>query len=240
MTYINNIVYKVKRYINYLIMYNQFKTVSDKRFTLNWNDRYPCLNDKTTNTSFDRHYVYHTGWAARTIAHINPEKHIDIGSSLYFVSITSAFTKIEHYDYRPPNIILDNLYTGSIDLCNISFNDNSIDSLSCMHVIEHIGLGRYGDPIDPKGDIKAANELTRVVKNGGSLLIVVPIGKPKICFNAHRIYSYDQIINMFNGFKLNEYSLIPDDKTQGILLNPDKHISNNQSYACGCFWFIKK
>ena len=87
-----------------------------------------------------------------------------------------------------------------------------------MHTIEHIGLGRYGDPIDYDGDLKAIKELKRVIKIGGSIIIVVPVGKPKIIFNAHRIYSYDQIISYFNGFKLKEFSLITDSNKGGELL----------------------
>ena len=84
---------------------------------------------------------------------------------------------------------------GSADLTQLHFESESIESLSCLHTVEHIGLGRYGDPIDYDGDLKAIRELKRVVVKGGSILFVVPVGKPKIIFNAHRIYSYEQIIN---------------------------------------------
>jgi hypothetical protein len=59
-----------------------------------------------------------------------------------------------------------------------------------MHVIEHIGLGRYGEALDPDGDLKAIRELVRVLAAGGNLLVVVPVGRPRIQFNAHRIYDY--------------------------------------------------
>ncbi len=59
----------------------------------------------------------------------------------------------------------------------------SIDRIdSCMHTIEHIGLGRYGDPLDAVGDQTALSELQRVVAPGGSLLIVVPVATA--CFNT--------------------------------------------------------
>jgi ubiquinone/menaquinone biosynthesis C-methylase UbiE len=123
----------------------------------------------------------------------------------------------------------------------LPFKDNSLQSLSCMHTIEHIGLGRYGDPIDPQGDLKAIKELKRVVKKGGSLLFVTPIGKPTIRFNAHRIYSYDQIISYFDGFSLKEFSLLPDDAyAAGMIKNASKKLSDKQSWGCGCFWFVKR
>jgi len=108
-----------------------------------------------------------------------------------------------------------------------------------MHTIEHIGLGRYGDAIDPDGDLKAISELIRVTTVGGSILFVVPIGQPKIMFNAHRIYSYDQIIGYFSKMKLEEFSLISE-ASGGIMYNANKIDADNETYGCGCFWFIKK
>ena len=106
-----------------------------------------------------------------------------------------------------------------------------------MHTIEHIGLGRYGDEIDPQGDIKSINELKRVLKDGGDLLFVTPVGKAKIEFNAHRIYSFEQIIEYFSPFALKEFSLIPD--IGGLIQNADPSLVKEQSYGCGCFWFKK-
>ncbi|HCC08704.1 TPA: hypothetical protein DEP81_01845 [Candidatus Woesebacteria bacterium] len=202
---------------------------------------YPCLSDNTDNTGFDRHYVFHTAWAARKLVEINPKKHFDISSSLYFVAIASAFIPIDFYDYRPADLNLKGLSTKNGDLLKLPFKDSSIESISSMHVIEHIGLGRYGDPLDINGDKKAIKELIRVTKKGGSILFVVPIGKPKVAFNAHRIYSYAQIIKMFgDSCLLREFSLITDkEKDGGMLVNPPIQILNKQKYGCGCFWFTK-
>lgn len=122
----------------------------------------------------------------------------------------------------------------------IIIDHNSLASLSCMHTVEHIGLVRYGDELDPDGDLKAMKELSRVLAENGNLLFVVPIGKPKICFNAHRIYSYEQRINVFSSLYLEEFMLIPDNaQTQGIIYDDAREISKDQNYACGCFWFKK-
>jgi SAM-dependent methyltransferase len=109
-----------------------------------------------------------------------------------------------------------------------------------MHVVEHIGLGRYGDPVDPAADLRAMAELKRVLAPGGSLLFVVPIGRPRIMFNAHRIYSYDQISDYFAGLELKEFALIPDSSNNGGLIRDAKKVqANEQRYGCGCFWFKK-
>jgi SAM-dependent methyltransferase len=227
--------------IAFLKEYRAFKKLMDQgqpRFDLKWEDRLVFLNDKTPSTGFDRHYIYHPAWAARILARTNPASHVDLSSSLYFCSMLSAFVPVRFYDYRPAELDLSNLTSEAADLLALPFADRSINSLSCMHVVEHVGLGRYGDPLDPDGDLKAIAELKRVLAPGGSLLFVVPVGQPKIMFNGHRIYSYDQIINYFAGLELKEFALIPDDPVEGgLICHATKEQSDKQSYGCGCFWF---
>jgi len=223
-----------------ILDYWRFKMLDKKRrFPLNLKDIYPCVKDKTISTGFDRHYVYHTAWAARKVREINPKFHIDISSSLYFSSIVSAFVPVKFYDYRPPNLELDNLSVEKANILSLPFGDSSVSSLSCMHTVEHICLGRYGDAIDPDGDIKAIRELKRVLAPGGNLLFVVPIGKSRIEFNAHRVYSYGQIMEYFAGLNLREFTLIPE-KNGGMIINASLEQAAAEYYGCGCFWFVKQ
>ena len=84
----------------------------------------------------------------------------------------------------------------------------------------------------------AIKELKRVLAKNGSLLFVVPVGQPKIEFNAHRIYSYEQIFEYFKDLTLKEFSLITDNGD--FIENAKKELVKQQKYGCGCFWFIKK
>ncbi len=249
---IRRLAFKLKRTLftpistmKVLCDFYKFKKRHSSRFKTSILDLYPIANEKTAETSFDRHYIYHTAWAARVVKEIQPTFHTDISSMLYFSTMLSAFIPVEFYDYRPADIKLDGLEAKKGDLNSLPFADNSLESISCMHTIEHIGLGRYGDPIDPDGDLNAIKELKRVVKPGGSLLIVTPIGIPRIEYNAHRIYSpyqiRDMVIDPANDFILKEFAFIPQRKEEGgIIRNAPMNSADNSIYACGCFWFIKK
>jgi len=213
----------------------------DKRFAFKWSDRFPCLDDKTKTTGFDRHYLYHPAWAARILAKTRPAKHTDFSSTLNFATMLSAFIPVDFYDYRPADVMLTDLTSKSANLVTLPFENNSLESISCMHVVEHIGLGRYGDPIDYDGDLKAIRELRRVLKPNGNLLFVVPVGKPKIMFNAHRVYSYEQIVEYFSTLELVSFALIKEAHGDGGLIFDATAIDvGEQEYGCGCFWFKKK
>jgi SAM-dependent methyltransferase len=228
---------KVIRFFEYWKEFMQFKRLNKKRAVLKFSDAYPCLNDKLTTTPFDQHYTYHPAWAARILAQTRPELHVDISSILSFGAIVSAFVPVKFYDYRPADLHLSGYESDFADLKKLPFADNLIRSLSCMHTVEHIGLGRYGDELDAEGDIKAISELKRVLAPGGDILFVTPVGIPKTEFNAHRIYSYEQIIEYFSPLTLKEFSLVPD--SGGLIENADPSLVAQQQYGCGCFWFKK-
>lgn len=228
-----------KRYIEILAEEKKFKRLSKK-------GSYPIvkeklmLEDKYSDHPIDAHYIYHPVWAAQIIKKINPKKHVDISSLMSFSTIISAFVPTEYYDFRSPHIDLNNYKTGVADLRSLPFKDESIKCLSCMHTVEHIGLGRYGDEIDPFGDRKAISELQRVAKKGGDILFAVPVGKPGVVFNAHRVYKYSDIIKWFDKCKLQSFSAVLDNSEKGLVKNVPEKVLNAQSYACGCFWFKKK
>ena len=213
---------------------------SGGRRTPPWEDRLPCLGDRTSQTPFDRHYLYHPAWAARVLARTRPERHVDISSILNFSATVSAFVPVAFFDFRPARVMLENLNVASADLMALPFADSSVASLSCLHVIEHVGLGRYGDPIDPDGDIKSIRELVRVLAPGGNLLIATPVGRPRINFNAHRVYDHVEFRRHFAALDLIEFALIMETThDQGLVLNPPDEVVRAETYGCGCYWFRK-
>ena len=209
------------------------------RFAVRLGDLYLHLRDATHEKHFDRHYVYHTAWASRVLAETRPAKHVDVASSLQFVSNVSAFVDVTTIDLRPALVQLPGLTSLEGTLMHLPFPSCSQESVSCMHVLEHVGLGRYGDTLDYDGDVKAARELTRIVAPGGRLLLVVPVGGyARIEFNAHRVYRASQILEMFDCLELVEFALIPDDgDEEGLIRNASLEVADAQRYGCGCFHF---
>ena len=200
-------------------------------------DLQPCLGDWSTHTPFDAHYFYQGAWLARRLAHSKPVKHVDIGSSVLTMSVLSATVNTVFVDYRPLKATLSGLTSISGDILSLPFDDNSVESLSCLHVIEHIGLGRYGDPIDPDGSLKAAAELQRIVSAGGKIFLSLPVGRERICFNAHRVHAPTSVLKMFPQLNLVEFSYV-DDSGQ-FLEAQSAHSASELEYGCGLFQFVK-
>jgi len=202
-------------------------------------DTYPCLFDKTSSTKIDGHYFYQHIWAMEKVLAQRPEFHVDVGSNVNFVGLLSTVVPVQFVDIRPMKVNnLPNLESHYGSILNLPYEDGSLPSISCLHVAEHIGLGRYGDPLDPLGTQKAAAELTRCLAVSGHLYFSLPIGKPRLCFNAHRIHSPQQIINYFKGLKLLEFSGSTDEKV--FLRKSDPQLFETAHYACGMFLFTKE
>jgi hypothetical protein len=203
--------------------------------------RHQILSDNTATTDFDSHYIYHVAWAVRKLREMTPEVHVDFSSALQFCTTVSALCKTKFFDFRPAQLFLDNLECSSCDLSSPSFDVGQFTSVSCMHVIEHIGLGRYGDTLDAEGDLKAIHNLKKTVLPGGNIFFVVPCGSPSISFNAHRIYAPESIIQYFGDeFQLMEFYFIPGPPNIPPLLNPELSMALAYDYGCGCFHFKRK
>lgn len=235
---------RARDFLRYLRDYRAFTAASRRTGGLppvRWRERWAIMGEWTVQTSFDAHYTYHPAWAARIVRTLAPAEHVDVSSSLAFSSIVSAFVPVRFYDYRPANLRLSGLACGAADLLALPFESRSIASLSCMHVLEHVGLGRYGDPIDPEGDRKAMRELARVVAPGGSLLVAVPVGRERVEFNAHRVYSCERVLAQFPEFELVRLDLVPDDaRERGMIEGATAAQVNGQEYGCGCFWLRRR
>jgi SAM-dependent methyltransferase len=134
-------------------------------------------------------------------------------------------------DLRPLSLEMESVKFVQGTILNLPFPDSSIESLSSLCVIEHIGLGRYGDPLDPLGSLKACNELARVIKPGGNLYISVPIeDSPKTYFNAHRSFNEDLFLNLFHGFTV---------QNKAYIYGPNFCNQKQACFGIGCYHLKK-
>lgn len=196
-------------------------------------DAYPCLGDWVKSTPFDPHYFYQASWLARRLAISEPSHHVDVGSDVRLIGVLSAFVSTEFIDYRPLQVDLRGLSCSAGNVASLGRATASIASLSCLHVIEHVGLGRYGDPIDPLGSEKALKELQRVLSPGGRLYLSAPVGRERVFFNAHRVFSPSTILKLLSELSLVEFSLVDDAGNFKEMLSPDA--AENMDYGCGLF-----
>jgi hypothetical protein len=172
-------------------------------------DLYPRLFDNTAGTPVDPVYFYQDAWCAKKIFENKPERHVDVGSHLPTIGIISQFVPTTMVDIRPPAVTLPELSFVKGSLLDLPFGNDTVASLSSICVIEHIGLGRYGDSLDQFGSERAAAELVRVLAKSGDLYISVPVDyENKVYFNAHRAFSKAYVLEMFNGLSIVEEKYI--------------------------------
>ncbi len=193
------------------------------------------LFDSTAVTQFDPHYFYQSAWCARKLSLSKPTLHIDVASQINLIAPLSAFIKVEFIDFRPLLVNINNLSSKPGNILNLEYKDKSVESLSCLHVIEHIGLGRYGDTIDVDGSKKSCKELQRILAVNGNLYLTTPIGKERIEFNAHRIHFPDTIIQYFNELELVDFSIVND--SGEYIEHANFNECNYFQYGLGLFHF---
>lgn len=213
--------------------YRLMSSGGDARFA----DLWPCLMDRVSHTPFDPHYFYQAAWMARNLAKTNPLLHVDVGSDIGMIGVLSAYAPLVFVDYRPLQVHQVGLTPIAGDITRLPFADGSVSSLSCLHVIEHIGLGRYGDEIAPSGHLVGLQELERVLARGGRLYLSTPVGRERVCFNAHRIFAPQTILKGLSGLKFINFGLVDD---QGRFADRcELSRAADLSYGCGMFVMTK-
>lgn len=202
---------------------------------------YPIITDKYEVNSGMTEYFWQDLWAAKHIIADGIKEHYDIGSRVdgFIAHLLAANIKVNMIDIRPFPGAAENLFTVVDDATMLrNIENSSIKSLSAMCSLEHFGLGRYGDPIDPEACFKCFAQIQKKMVKGGKLYISVPIGKERLEFNAHRIFYADTIISCFDKLTLLEYSVIANNV---IDYNEDihKYDSMDKGYVTGLFLFKK-
>ncbi len=210
------------------------------KFPLQKKMLHPILEDYKAEAGLARgHYFHQDLWAARKIFAARPTRHVDVGSRIDgFVAHLLTFMPVEVIDIRPLQSQVAGLTFIQEDATTLArFADNSLPSLSCLHAVEHFGLGRYGDPIDPTAWEKALRSLCRVLAPGGRLYFSVPVGRERVEFNAHRVFNPQTVLEVCHDLTLHSLSAVDDQGKFVEMAHPDTLAT--AEFACGLFEFTK-
>jgi hypothetical protein len=239
-------LYFLKGLPAYIIDYVRFKKLMSNRKEFPFGKIYPLMMNKSSNSgTMKGAYFHHDLWVARDIYERKPVKHVDIGSRIDgFVAHVAVFREIEVFDIRDQQSKVKNILFKRADFMQLpeELKEYS-DSISSLNAIEHFGLGRYGDPIDPDGHIKGIKNIYDMLKKGGIFYFSVPIGRQRIEFNAHRVFDVSYLLKLFEGkFEVVTFSYVND---AGNLVE-DCNFSKeeiNQNFGCYfgfCIFKLKK
>jgi len=208
----------------------------------------PILHDYDDFAGSSRGHYFHQDLLVATMIYNRvPERHIDIGSRIDgFVAHVASFRKIEVFDIRSlgdighDNIVFyqQDVMQEDFELCEIA------DSVSCLHALEHFGLGRYGDQINPQAHKIAFRKMLSMLTPGGYLYLSVPLGsKNTTFFNAERVFTSDEPlswIQSLQGVSLNRFDFVDDDGRLHSKIPWNSLVVGNCTYGCGIYTFKKE
>lgn len=203
----------------------------------------PALSDLYSQSGTAKgHYFHQDLWAAREVFERNPRRHVDVGSRIDgFIAHLLCFREVDVIDIRALKSNVCGLTFVQANLMEpVEVSDLRADSVSCLHALEHFGLGRYGDPFVIDGWRLGLKNLANLVNPSGVLLLSVPVGLPCVEFNAHRIFSPSTIIFEAQqwGLDLLNFNFIDDDGNFQKDKQPGD--ANNLAFGCGCFLFERR
>lgn len=209
---------------------------------------YPCLADRYLPAgSAHGQYFHQDLLVAQMVFRDSPSQHVDVGSRVDgFVAHVASFRDVQVLDVRPLESPAKNISFRQCDITALPDDlKHSTDSLSCLHALEHFGLGRYGDTVDYYGYLKGWEGLKQLLRPGGTLYFSVPIGEPqRVEFNAHRIFSLpyvrDRLIKP--DYLVTEFAYVDDlgaMRTGLQVDDPGAETSFGLTHGCAIFRLVK-
>ncbi len=208
---------------------------------------YPVLSDWSEQAGAASGAYFHQDMlVARRIYEAQPERHVDVGSRFDgFVAHVAVFREIEVVDIRPMHFAIRNVrfIQGNL-MDSTELLTSRTDSLSCLHALEHFGLGRYGDPIDPRGHLKGFNSLIDMLKPGATFYLSFPIGRPAVEFNAHRVFDCQEVLQWpgSESLELRRFDYVDDQGAlhEGIAVDGIRDQCAELEHGCGIYTFARR
>lgn len=213
----------------------------------------PCLHDWYEEGGVTKsEYFWQDLLVARWIYEAKPERHVDVGSRVDgFVAHVASYREIEVFDIRPITMPIPGVTFRQADLMDEVTMQPYIagggycDSLSCLHALEHFGLGRYGDPINPQGYAQGFANLAALLKPGGTFYLATPIGRERVEFNANWVFDPRTLLRLSDDQGLRLERLAVFSPRLGLrdidtaLLQREVAALADQPYHLGVFVFTK-
>ncbi|GFI16227.1 hypothetical protein IMSAGC009_01391 [Lachnospiraceae bacterium] len=229
----------------YIHMMEKSDNPMNLNFRFDKRHEYPVLSEWRQEAGTIDDYFWQDLWGALRIKHSGVRKHFDIGSRIdgFIAHLVVAGIQVDLMDIRPLKVEIPNVGFIKTDATRLQeIPDKSIVSLSALSSLEHFGLGRYGDSVDPNACFDAFASIQRVMKNGGRVYLSLPIGQEHLEFNAHRVFSPITVIDAFNELVLDEFSVIENIcNEKKIIENADPYLYRNvEGIRTGLFIFKKK
>jgi SAM-dependent methyltransferase len=175
-------------------------------------------------------------FAARHLRDAAPRTVLDVGSYRAFVLGLSAFADVTALDVRPRAAGgTETVLVG--DATSIPAPDGAFDAVVSLSSIEHFGLGRYGDEVNPDADVAAAREFARVLRPGGVLIVTTSLtrGRPVLAFNAHRIYDLAGARALFAGLETVDERYFSHRHAREVELSSIADAVGDWDVFCGCW-----
>lgn len=224
-------------------MYQSLNT--RKNFDIQERYLWPIIKEKYAKAGAVGNYFWQDLWAAKLIIRSGTKKHFDIGSRLdgFIAHLLAVEIDVTMIDVREfPEGKVEHLQTIVDDATTLhQIEDESIESMSALCSLEHFGLGRYGDEVNPEGCFRCFANIQKKMKKGGKLYLSVPVGRERVEFNAHRVFYANTIKECFSEMILQEFSCTADEKIEcNVALHKYDDDTHNGEYRYGLFYFVKK
>ena len=205
---------------------------------LRFRDALPALADRHAQSgTASGEYFHQDLWAARKIFLANPASHVDVGSRVDgFIGHLLSFRAVTVVDVRPLDSVVNSLTFVQDDGSMLTtFDDQSVESLSSLHAVEHFGLGRYGDPVDPSGHLRAIQSFARVCAPGGTVYFSCPIGEQRTYFNGNRVLDPVEVMERFSPLHLEDFAHV--DAAGALCVGSSPLDLRSGQAGCGLFEF---
>ena len=218
-----------------------------KSSTFRFGKLYPVFGDSRSESGIARGVYFHQDlFFARLIFADSPSLHLDVGSRIdgFIAHLLSFNQSVMVCDIRPLSSSVSGLSFLQLDMTDpvgMTHLSSQYNSISCLHALEHFGLGRYGDKLDPLGHYKALRNISSLLSDDGVLYLSLPVGRQsRIEFNGQRVLSLTECISMFNesGLQITMFAFVDDEGDFHLVDAPgfiDCENCHGMSTGCGLF-----